>query len=970
MNNPYILTTGDVVRDIAVYQGDVVVPGDPGTVKPYSTERLGGARHLHEIIEKTVGKDRAFFGLVDIDKPENGRVYPATYTLWKPSPGGPKDKATAPVWRVGEPLGYDLLDSAAGEPPLRRSEKEAEWGVPSVLVIDDAGLGFRTVRAKDRWPLCLQSGANDNSGASGCPAFVILKMSTALAQGDLWRKLAAKASCGQQGNLVVVTSANELRRAGAAISRGFSWERTLTELCAELEQHPSFRPLLGCSRHLIVNFGCEGAIWFDNDCAGAGNGATAIPQHCARLVYDPAMAEGQWPSTLASDAKVYGHLNTFTAAIAIGLFDSCNPETARTDDGKKVDERGLGTFEQVIRRGVIAVRTLREHGHGPCDNPPQFPFEPIKSVVRGPNSAELERFRSVAIPPMLDIVKDTNWTLCALAENMAASGEASTLPLYGLAHRIALYGLNAIAGVPHGRFGDLVSIDRYEMETLRGLHQRILAYVKLKKTKQPLCLGAFGPPGAGKSFGIKQIAREVLGKKVPILEFNLSQFDTPDMLIGAFHQVRDAVLKGETPVVFWDEFDCQEYKWLQYLLAPMQDGTFQESGHTHMLGKCIFVFAGGTSYDFEHFGPAPMPVGWIAEYASTEMDAKDLPPDADPKAITGLRSFYKSHDEKTQEDLVANDRFRLMKGPDFVSRLDGYINVLGPNRRRVYDWSARAWKIEDLHDITFPVRRAFLLRSFLGAQKNEDGLDIDRDLLRALLHVPRYVHGARSLEKIVKPLAESAKPYHRAYLPPPQVLNQHLDSRDKFEVIYRGNLDFLSTTNLHRIAAAIDENYNRLIAQRDQLARRELSEQEFVDAFNAMTNTWNKATNLAAAQRLPDVLALASLRLVQGEATSDEVKTVQEHLKNHLEILADEEHKLWMKFHLDNGWRQVTNQLDGLEGDARDAEISRLKKEERCHWLLLPFSKLPDGQKPKDHDAILHYPDMAELVGWKIVFAE
>ena len=99
----------------------------------------------------------------------------------------------------------------------------------------------------------------------------------------------------------------------------------------------------------------------------------------------------------------------------------------------------------------------------------------------------------------------------------------------------------------------------------------------------------------------KKLPKGVMGHDVPILDFNLSQFSGPADLIGAFHQVRDEVLKGNIPVVFWDEFDSAKYEYLQYLLAPMQDGTFQEGQVTHTIGRCIMVFAGATSYKMETF---------------------------------------------------------------------------------------------------------------------------------------------------------------------------------------------------------------------------------------------------------------------------------------------------------------------------------------------------------------------------------
>ena len=99
--------------------------------------------------------------------------------------------------------------------------------------------------------------------------------------------------------------------------------------------------------------------------------------------------------------------------------------------------------------------------------------------------------------------------------------------------------------------------------------------------------------------------------------------------------MRDIGLSGKIPLVFWDEFDTSLEEtplgWLRYFLAPMQDGKFQEGQINHPIGRAIFVFAGGTSSSMAEF------------------------------------------DKGTEEN------FKSAKGPDFVSRLKGYINVLGPN---------------------------------------------------------------------------------------------------------------------------------------------------------------------------------------------------------------------------------------------------------------------------------------------------
>jgi hypothetical protein len=96
----------------------------------------------------------------------------------------------------------------------------------------------------------------------------------------------------------------------------------------------------------------------------------------------------------------------------------------------------------------------------------------------------------------------------------------------------------------------------------------------------------------------------------------------------------------------------------------------------------------------------------------------------------------------------------------------------------VYSDATGEWDQPDPIDITFPVRRALLLRSFLKA-KNE----IDRDLLNALVRQPRYCHGARSMEKGVESLRIPHAPLRLAQLPPPQVLSRHLDTCEAFQAL-------------------------------------------------------------------------------------------------------------------------------------------------------------------------------------------
>src|SRR5262249_32194103 len=127
-----------------------------------------------------------------------------------------------------------------------------------------------------------------------------------------------------------------------------------------------------------------------------------------------------------------------------------------------------------------------------------------------------------------------------------------------VAARIAVEGdTEAVKGLPVERMGAWASVDRTEIESMRSVRNIIAEYLSQPHPTRPLSLAVFGPPGAGKSFAIKQMARgwAASGVQMTVLEFNLSQFRSAAMLPAALQRVRDCAVEGSLPLVFWDEFD-------------------------------------------------------------------------------------------------------------------------------------------------------------------------------------------------------------------------------------------------------------------------------------------------------------------------------------------------------------------------------------------------------------------------------
>lgn len=283
-----------------------------------------------------------------------------------------------------------------------------------------------------------------------------------------------------------------------------------------------------------------------------------------------------------------------------------------------------------------------------------------------------------------------------------------------------------IAGA--GRFGRLTTFTPHEHQQLEDIKNAIVTYIAMPAPKRPLSIGVFGPPGSGKSFAVDEIcaavctAPEVLsngnGVKLAMTTLNLSQFsevgELADALLGLVPK-RDA--GHVVPIIFFDEFDARlgdaPWGWLSWFLAPMQDGDFRHRAESVSLKRAIYFFAGGTADFFDEFASNSDPL------------------------------------------------FRAAKGPDFVSRLRGFLDVCGPNSPPAV------------------LRRVAIVRHELRGLATAAGrkhLDLVDELSSVMVKQPRFRHGARSIGAVLAgSLPTEDRAIDRNDLPRDEVIAMHVD---------------------------------------------------------------------------------------------------------------------------------------------------------------------------------------------------
>jgi len=622
----------------------------------------------------------------------------------------------------------------------------------------------------------------------------------------------------------IVISLSAIRSEGGSISRRLSWEQGIEDLTAELHLFPRLRGLTRF-RHLFVRVGTVGFIHIEHRKPDSVEppleGWTYFSPYARRGIYRDHEREGHTFGgnvvLIAALVRAY-HDGAFSvmkekaerveklrnvfwrAARGIRKMDDEGYDAPGGDnDGValirssfvhakqflddneeySVWEQGLFSSEGAKKKSdILAWRPIPDHLMTP--RPPnsirfsdrwhilddmlmEAPVHRINiamAIVKAGHDRVLNRrwhkrnlndsdpIWSVLIRPEYWNPKDHGPDFVTLAEDDMPATPAEKKNLAGTGAIMGDLENDFELNVPVMSFGKITAIEREDIEGFRNITNLLTVYVdKVMKYREdsskwpnPISVAVFGPPGAGKTFAVKQIIKELEeGTVGEISESNVAQFRVIGEVKKAFRVVKPNGEIKKVPILFFDEFDsaCDgvELGWLKAFLGPM----------TENRTPAILFFAGAVHHSFERFDPFTDP---------TYENRRD-----------------------SAEFTIRADHFVKQKGPDFTSRLRGFLNIL-----YIDDKPGR---------VKHFVRRALQLRGLLdthGLVDDKKEAKIDDAIIYALLTMDSYRHGVRSMEAIL----EICPPIHEkieiASLPSRSQLEMHVDADEFLIRVQRGRV--------------------------------------------------------------------------------------------------------------------------------------------------------------------------------------
>ena len=877
-----VLVCGDLIIDHHTYKGKRKKAAWRKVVGTQTVSTLGGAHLTYYLIKQLGSKGEITcwyepelaMNAIKAEHPEN-----QAYAEWKVTDSGSS--------RFKRALGYGTVTDANRTLDYERIHKSDVEGT-DVLVIDDGGLGFR------------QSSVTSELPAYQC---CILKTNQPLLDGYLWKTLM---NPERTSKLITLISIQELSSFDVKVSRGISWEQTCLDLCYELVHHPLLKQLVK-GMFLVISIGAAGAVVIKN-------GSKKKRAEFA-LAYDPGYLEGEWENK--KHVKGIGLMCAFTAGFTHNMLNW---------DVRDLDKIAITDVIESAKSGIRYLRKMLQLKTG----------WPVSSEGSGPETSSESHLLSqdetalsdAYIPspywyrPRREYVKESSWSIfynnydrkLQLSETINNYTENIVLLAASWAAR---NGLQTLKNAPYLDCRKLFTIDRHEIESLRNIRRLLSQYVD-SQSARPFNLGVSGPPRTDRRFAVKQIVYSLFGKKefkklAVFLTFNLAQFSDKKDISEAFLQIRDQVMQGKLPFVFWEDIDSGKFKWLQYLLSPMKDGFIQAKNNIRHTGPSVFIFTGNSENGKFLYKPEE--------------------PDTD-----------KVSNETSKRERKRTKLFKARKVLDFRNNLDASLSISGVNKEDGYNAEQEHWISEYQKDLMYPVRRALYLRSGLGKQNNKK-LKMDPGLIMAFLKTAEYKHGVKSMTQLLGQLKKgSSGKISWSELPSVKFMSGHIDF-DEFMSIANSNRagklpleDLAKAIHLTRIKSGTGNNTPPALNQE-------------YDTLPAVL----KFDYLLTARRILNMLSNVGFKVVRKEdlrptmMVEFKIRYIKD--ENELEFLAVEEHKGWVKARKSAGWRSGSLRNDYLKKDPH----------------LVKYRNLRAREKEIARETIRRIPEYFEHLDYKIV---
>jgi len=225
-----------------------------------------------------------------------------------------------------------------------------------------------------------------------------------------------------------------------------------------------------------------------------------------RFLYHPVELEGSWKSRLPGDS--FGASTIMTAAVV--------RHELRPDDYPII---------VAVKRALVAMRANHEEAGGSGRFSVRAPNKRIEQIFHSLDENDskvktsLEPYCAAFPHEFLSdpVMKEQPATETDLLQDLTGSGyeyvaaKATEIVMRGWEKPLEL--------APKAKYGKYITVDRDEIQRINEVHQMIVRYRNnAEQWEPPLAIAVFGPPGSGKSFAIRELAKELFEHKKSIMD--------------------------------------------------------------------------------------------------------------------------------------------------------------------------------------------------------------------------------------------------------------------------------------------------------------------------------------------------------------------------------------------------------------------------------------------------------------------